>query len=108
MSLDLISTALLADEKIQTGLDLIKKNQSVEFGVPQSAMPYLAGIVAKNSTGTLIICATDRIAEDIASQLGEFVPSQQVAFFQLGKHCRMNDLVQVVTQSVHAWQFCEN
>lgn len=81
MSLDLISTALLADEKIQTGLDLIKKNQSVEFGVPQSAMPYLAGIVAKNSTGTLIICATDRIAEDIASQLGEFVPSQQVAFF---------------------------
>lgn len=81
MSLDLISTALLADEKIQIGLDLIKKNQSVEFGVPQSAMPYLAGIVAKNSTGTLIICATDRIAEDIASQLGEFVPSQQVAFF---------------------------
>ena len=61
MSLDLISSALLADDKIQTALELIKKKQSVEFGVPQTAMPYLAGLVAKNSAGSMIICATDRI-----------------------------------------------
>ncbi len=81
MSLNLITTALLADEKVQTALELVKKNQSVEFGIPQTAMPYVAGLVAKNSSGTLIICATDRIAEDIATQLTEFVPANQVAFF---------------------------
>ena len=81
MSLNLITTALLADEKVQTALELIKKKQSVEFGIPQTAMPYLAGLIAKNSTGSLIICATDRIAEDVAAQLAEYVPANQVAFF---------------------------
>lgn len=81
MSLDLIKTALAADEKIQAALEFISHGQSVELGVPAGAMPYLTGLFASNSAGSLIVCATDRMAQDVAEQLADFVPADSVAYF---------------------------
>lgn len=81
MAKNLITTALSHDEKIQNALELIKHGQSVEIGAPNNAMPYLAGLFATQSAGSLIICATDRIAQDLAIQLNDFVDDDQVAYF---------------------------
>jgi transcription-repair coupling factor (superfamily II helicase) len=81
MASQLISKALSADSQIKSALELISHNQSVELGIPSSALPFIAGLVAKESAGSLIICATDRMAEDVAAQLADFVDPDHIAFF---------------------------
>ena len=81
MNLNLTNAALKADDQIQKALELIKHRQSVELGIPVTAMPYVSGLLAQESGGTLIICATDRVAEDLAGQLADFVNPELVAYF---------------------------
>ena len=81
MSLKLITAALSADENVKAALELIKHQQSAQVGVPIQAMPYFSGLVATESAGSLIICATDRMAQDIATQLADFVESANIVYF---------------------------
>lgn len=81
MASQLISEALGADSQIKSALELIAHNQSVELGIPVTSLPFIAGLISNKTAGSLIICATDRIAEDIAGQLVDFVDPDQIAFF---------------------------
>lgn len=81
MSLNLITAALSADENVKAALELIKHQQSAQVGVPIQALPYLSGLVATESAGSLIICATDRMAQDISTQLADFVESENIVYF---------------------------
>ena len=81
MASQLISEALSADSQIKSALELIAHNQSVELGIPAASLPFIAGLVSNKTTGSLIICATDRMAEDIAAQLADFVEPDHIAFF---------------------------
>lgn len=81
MGLQIVEAALCADDKIKSALDLIKHNQPVEIGAPSQALPYLSGLVSNESSGSLIICATERIAQDLTNQLADFVDESHVAYF---------------------------
>ena len=81
MASQLISEALSADSQIKSALELIDHNQSVELGIPAASLPFIAGLVSNKTAGSLIICATDRMAEDIAAQLADFVEPDHIAFF---------------------------
>ena len=81
MASQLISEALGADSQINSALELIAHNQSVELGIPAASLPFIAGLISNRTAGSLIICATDRMAEDVAGQLADFVDSDHIAFF---------------------------
>ena len=81
MSLNFVTAALKADVQIQAALELVEYKQSVELGIPSAALPYLAGLFSTQCAGSLIICATDRIAQDVAAQIADFVDPNEIAYF---------------------------
>ena len=81
MSLNFVTAALKADVQIQAALELVEYKQSVELGIPSAALPYLAGLFSTQCAGSLVICATDRIAQDVAAQIADFVDPNEIAYF---------------------------
>lgn len=80
MTLKLVTDAIAKDKVIQDALTDLTSGSNVRLAVTKSAIPYVAATVSKTKP-VVLIAATERAAQDLASALTDFVPEENVAVF---------------------------
>ena len=80
MTLQLISDAIAKDQIVQGVLSDLDSGLKVRLAVTKSAIPYVSATVAKTRP-VVLIAATERVAQDLANALTDFVPEENIAVF---------------------------
>ena len=89
MKLTGLLTTALADPALATAADLARRGgplaEQVDVTAPASARPFLVAAIAADDAGAgrpaLVVTATSREAEDLASALVGLIPADEVAVY---------------------------